>query len=65
MEGKNLMEINKYYIIDIMGNNMVTNMSLFFFINWVVQLFTFLIFIIWSLFIALLYMNFDSFSPPY
>lgn len=65
MEGKNLMEINKYYIIDIMGNNMVTNMSLFFSLIELYNFLLFLIFIIWSLFIALLYMNFDSFSPPY
>lgn len=41
MEGKNLMEINKYYLIDIMGNNMVTNMSLFFSL---IELYNFLLF---------------------
>lgn len=41
MEGKNLMEINKYYIIDIKGNNMVTNMSLFFSL---IELYNFLLF---------------------
>lgn len=41
MEGKNLMEINKYYIIDIMGNNMVTNMLLFFSL---IELYNFLLF---------------------
>lgn len=41
MEGKNLMEINKYYIIAIMGNNTVTNMSLFFSL---IELYNFLLF---------------------